>query len=98
MIRETLLRILFKLLRTPQVEGAVDKEKEQEMFWGIYSTREFRNYIARRDLTILQLLGEGVSREEYLIYLGRRIEIGILLREAKRSFEIVEKERELKRE
>ena len=80
------------------MEGAVDKEKEQEMFWGIYSTREFRNYIARRDLTILQLLGEGVSREEYLIYLGRRIEIGILLREAKRSFEIVEKERESKRE
>ena len=98
MIKKIFLKFLIRFLKVPEVKGAVDKEKEQEMFWGIYSTREFRNYIARRDLTILQLLGEGVSREEYLIYLGRRIEIGILLREAKRSFEIVEKERESKRE
>ena len=97
-MRNLLLKFLIRFLKVPEAKGAVDKEKEQKMFWGIYPTREFRNYIARRDLTILQLLGEGVSREEYLIYLGRRIEIGILLREAKRSFEIVEKERESKKE
>ena len=96
MIRETLLRILFKLLRTPQVEGAVDKEKEQEMFWGIFPNREFRNYIARRDLQILQRLGEGVSREEYLSYLGQRMELQILLRYAKQSFEVVDKKRKTK--
>jgi len=95
-MRNLLLKFLIRFLKVPKVKGTVDKEKEQKMFWGIYSTREFRNYIARRDLTILQLLGEGVSREEYLIYLGQRIELGLLLRNAKQSFETVEKKRKTK--
>ena len=96
MIKEIFLKFLIRFLKVPEVKGNVDKGKEQEMFWAIYPTREFRNYIARRDLTILQLLGEGVSREEYLIYLGRRIELGLLLRNAKQSFEAVEKKRKTK--
>ena len=95
-MRNLLLKFLIRFLKVPEVKGNVDKGKEQKMFWGIYPTREFRNYIARRDLTILQLLGEGVSREEYLIYLGQRIELGLLLRNAKQSFEAVEKKKKTK--
>ena len=96
MIKKIFLKFLIRFLKVSEVKGAVDKEKEQEMFWGIYSTREFRNYIARRDLTILQLLGEGVSREEYLSCLGQRMELQILLRHAKQSFEVVDKKRKTK--
>ena len=96
MIKKIFLKFLIRFLKVPEVKGAVDKEKEQKMFWGIYPTREFRNYISRRDLQILQILGEGVSREEYLIYLGQRIELGLLLRNAKQSFEAVEKKRKTK--
>jgi len=96
MIKEIFLKFLIRFLKVPKVKGAVDKEKEQKMFWGLYPTREFRNYISRRDLQILQILGEGVSREEYLIYLGQRIELGLLLRNAKQSFEAVEKKRKTK--
>ena len=95
-MRNLLLKFLIRFLKVPEVKGAVDKEKEQKMFWGIYPTREFRNYISRRDLQILQILGEGVSREEYLIYLGQRIELGLFLRNAKQSFETVEKKRKTK--
>ena len=95
-MRNLLLKFLIRFLKVPKVKGAVDKEKEQKMFWGLYPTREFRNYISRRDLQILQILGEGVSREEYLIYLGQRIELGLLLRNAKQSFEAVEKKRKTK--
>ena len=96
MIKKIFLKFLIRFLKVPEVKGDVDKEKEQKMFWGIYPTREFRNYISRRDLQILQILGEGVSREEYLIYLGQRIELGLLLRNAKQSFETVEKKRKTK--
>ena len=95
-MRNLLLKFLIRFLKVSEVKGDVDKEKEQKMFWGIYPTREFRNYISRRDLQILQILGEGVSREEYLIYLGQRIELGLLLRNAKQSFEAVEKKRKTK--
>ena len=95
-MRNLFLKFLIRFLKVPEVKGDVDKEKEQEMFWGVYSTREFRNYIARRDLQILQTLGEGVSREEYLTYLGQRIELGLLLRNAKQSFEVVEKKKKTK--
>ena len=92
-MRNLLLKFLIRFLKVPEVKGDVNKEKEQEMFWLLYPTKEFRNYIGRRDLQILQILGEGVSRKEYLTYLGQRIELGLLLRNAKQSFEIVEKKK-----
>ena len=95
-MRNIIIKLLFKLLKVPQVEGAVDKEKEQEMFWSLYPNKEFRNYIGRRDLQILQILGEGVPRDEYLSYLGQRMELQILLGHTKQSFDIVDKKRKTK--
>ena len=81
------------MLRVPPVEGKVDIKKEREFLGGLYPIKEFRNFIARRDLEILQLLGSGVSREDYLSYLGQRVELGMLLKGARESFERVEQER-----
>lgn len=92
-MKHLLLKILLKLLRIPPVEGTIDKKKEREFFWGLYPTKEFRNYISKRDLELLQILGEGVSREDYLTYLGQRVELGMLLKVARTSFETIEKER-----
>jgi len=92
-MRKLLIKLLLKLLKIPLIEGGINKDREQEMFWGLYPTQEFRNYIARRDLQILQLLGEGVSRDDYLTYLGHRFELQQLLRYAKQSFEIVEQKK-----
>ena len=95
-MRNLFLKFLIRFLKVPEIKRDIDKEKEQEMFWGIYPNRDFRNYIARRDLQILQILGEGVSREEYLSCLGQRMELQILLRHAKQSFEVVEKKKKTK--
>jgi hypothetical protein len=92
-MKNIIIKILLKLIKVPQIKGAIDKEKEQEMFWMLYPNREFRNYIARRDLQILQILGEGVSREDYLSYLGQRMELQCLLRTAKQSFDAVDKKK-----
>ncbi|MDD5065325.1 MAG: hypothetical protein PHQ35_11280, partial [Phycisphaerae bacterium] len=55
-----------------------------------YPVRAFRDYITIHDFQILQRIGEGVSEKDYLLYLGRRIELGLLLTEAKKNYEIAE--------
>ncbi|MBT9165077.1 MAG: hypothetical protein DDT23_01092 [candidate division WS2 bacterium] len=96
-MRNLLIKLLLQLLRIPPIEKAIDNKKMREWLGGQYPIKEFRDYISKRDLQILQLLGEGVSREEYLTYLGQRIELGMLLREAKRNFELTEAERRKKK-
>lgn len=88
-----LIKLLLRLLRIPPIEKVIDSKKMKEWIGGQYPIKEFRDYISKRDLQILQLLGEGVSRKEYLTYLGQRIELGMLLKEAKRDFGILEAER-----
>ncbi len=95
-MKRLLIKLLFILSKVPAIEGAVDPRKEQEMFWGIYPTKEFRDYVARRDLQILQILGEGVSRDDYISLLGQRMELQKLLQYAKQSFEAVENRRKQK--
>ena len=90
-MRNLLIKLLIRLIKVPELSEAVNKEREEEMFWGLFPLKEFRDFISRRDLQILQTLGEGVSREEYLTLIGQRIELGILLREAKKAFDKVEK-------
>jgi len=48
-------------------------------------------------LDILKLLGGVVSREDYLIYIGQRAELGRLLTNAKEAFDKLEKERKNKK-
>jgi len=86
-MKRIITKLLLKLLKIPQIYMGNDKEKEMEFFSNMYSNKEFRNYIARRDLEILQLLGGGVSREDYLAYLGQRVELGMLLQFAKKNWE-----------
>lgn len=90
-IKQILIRVLLKLLSIP-----LDKVNEKRIrlwFWANYPQQGFQDYVKRRDATILQELGNYVSRDDYLIKLGQRIEIGLLLSFAKKAYEKVEKER-----
>jgi hypothetical protein len=65
----------------------------------IYPTKEFHNYIAARNQTLLQIFGEGIERDEdYFIKVGQRLELSNLLTQAKLNWEINEKERKQKSE
>ncbi len=90
MIKKFLIKILIRLIKVPVSITSINKEKEEEMFWGLYPLKEFRDYVSRRDMQILQTLGEGVSRDDYQMYLGQRIELGMLLRTAKQAFDKVD--------
>ena len=61
--------------------------------WTAYPQQGFQDYIKERDMSILQEMGNGLTREDYLIKLGQRIEIGMLKSQSKVSFERIERER-----
>lgn len=93
----TLINILFRLLKMPIPTELIDKSRMNDWIGLQYPLKEFHNYIGSRNLHILQVLGEGVSRdEEYWMYVGQRIELGHLLTEAKKNFAIAEKTRKRK--
>ena len=94
MFRLFLTRILLKLLRVPS--QPIDEGKIRHWLWTAMPQQGFADYITKRDITVLQQLGMGVQREEYLTLLGQRIEIGLRLSHAKKAFERVERDRKLK--
>jgi len=96
-MKRILISILFRLLKIPITTKFTDISMKKDWLGLQYPTQGFHNYILSRNLYILQILGEGVSREDYLIALGQRIEIGRLLTEAKKEFAIAEKKRKDKK-
>lgn len=93
-MRELLIKILFRLLKIPIASRLVDHAKLKEWIGLQYPLQSFHDYISTRNLYLLQILGEGVDRDkEYWIMVGRRIELGQLLTEAKKEFAIAEKKR-----
>ena len=75
------------MLKIPIASKEIDHDKKKEWIGLQYPTPQFHDYIATRNLYLLQTLGEGIARdEEYWINVGQRIELGRLLSEAKRNF------------
>ena len=94
MFRLLLTRILLKLLRIPIVR--INEKRARIFLWTAYPQQGFTDYVTKRDMELLQHIGTGVQREEYLTLLGQRIELGLLLLEAKKAYQKVEKERQEK--
>jgi len=93
-MKTLLIRILFQLLKIPIATKFVDHKKMKDWLGLQYPLKDFQDYIATRNLHILQMMGEGIARsEEYWIAVGQRIELGRMLTEAKRNFEAAEAER-----
>jgi len=87
-MKRLLIKILFRLLNLPS--GDIDTSRIAKWVGSQYPEKGFRDYIAKRGHNILQSMGEGLSRDDYLMHIGMRMEIGKLLTEAKTNFEIME--------
>jgi hypothetical protein len=93
-MKKLIIKILFRILKLPIPVKPIDQIRMKEWIGLQYPLKEFRDYIASRNLHILQILAEGTSRnEDYWINVGQRIELGRLLTEAKRNFELSEKKK-----
>ena len=89
-----LIKILLKLLGIPHHK--IDEKRIRMWFWTAYPQQGFNDYITKRDIAILQEMGSAVDRETYLMLLGQRTEIGMMLTQAKRAFARVEADRKEK--
>lgn len=86
-----IIRVLLKLLHIEL--KPIDAKRIKMFLWTAYPQQGFQDYIKERDMTILQEMGNGLAREDYLIKLGQRIEIGMLKSQSKISFEKINRER-----
>jgi len=93
-MRLLLTRILLKLLQIPVIK--INEKRTRIFLWTICPQQGFIDYVTKRDVELLRHIGMGVPREEYLTLLGQRIELGLLLSEAKKAYQKVEKERQEK--
>lgn len=97
-MKKLAIKLLFKLIGSPiSMTNSIDEERIRKWIGDVYPLKEFRDYIYKRDLEILKLLGGVVSREDYLIYIGQRAELGRLLTNAKEAFDKLEKDRKNKK-
>jgi len=97
-MRNFLIKILFRLIKVPIAYDPYDNERVKDWLGLQYPLKEFQDYIAARNLYILQMLGEGVIRDDdYMILVGQRLELNRLLNEAKTNFRKAEKERNRKK-
>jgi len=90
-MRLLLTRILLRLLRIPIAK--INEKRSRIFLWTAYPQQGFQDYITKRDMELLQHIGIGVPEKEYLTLLGQRIELGLLLMEAKKAYQKIEKER-----
>ena len=92
-MKNLIIKILFRLLKIPIASSPIDPNKMRNWLGVQYPLQEFHDYIATRNLHILQILGEGVEKDkDYWMYVGQRMELGRLLTEAKKNFERNERE------
>lgn len=91
-IKLFLIKVLIKLLSVP--EQRINEKKILVWFWTNYPQQGFQDYITKRDKQLLQTLGQGVDRETYLQILGQRIELGVMLKQAKISYQKMNREKE----
>jgi hypothetical protein len=80
------------LLKVPVIR--INDKRIRQYLWTAMPQQGFQDYITKRDMQLLQHIGIGVPHDEYLTLLGQRIELGLLLLEAKKAFQRVEKDRQ----
>jgi len=91
-MRMFIIRLLFNLIEgiKPKVLFKIEEEEINKWLDEIYSRQEFRDYVRKRDMELLQELGKGVDREKYILLLGQRVEINKLLYSSRIEFQKAE--------
>lgn len=96
MIRELLRKVLFRCFGL-KIGAFTDSEKIQSWLGNSYPDPGFQDYVFRRNMKILQDMGEGMEQKEYWIAMGKREELGYMLAESKRSWGLLEAKDRIRR-
>jgi hypothetical protein len=76
MIRKLLIKLLFTLLRqeNPRYYQDIDGKRIDQWQDLQFSSVGFWDYHRRRMLTIMETISNGLSRDEYMIQVGQKLE------------------------
>ncbi|HOJ16488.1 MAG TPA: hypothetical protein PLC43_04880 [Caldisericia bacterium] len=79
-MKKFFIKLLFKLIdRGPKTKDEVKEKIIQQWLTDQFEDIRVREYINYRDTSILRQIGYGLSRDDYLIWVGRRLEVLDLL-------------------
>ena len=66
----------------------IDKKALEEWAWDSVDNRGWRSYLAYEDLKILKELSFGKDRDQYMILIGRRLQLLYLADEMRKAVEL----------
>ena len=86
-MRKLLTKILFRLLDKKESYQDINEKRISNWLWRQYTSPGFREYFRKRDLQLLKTMGIGLKRDDYLIYLGQRLELMRLLEQVNKAYQ-----------
>jgi len=98
-IKRWLLRISLRMLDSSIAiqYDKIDKSALEDWAYHSFDDKGWRSYFASEDLKILKELGNGKDRDQYMIFIGRRLQLLYLYDEMRRATEN-KKTRQMKKE
>jgi len=88
-MKRKIIGLLLRMLdRSAKIDyKRIDKRAVEEWAFRSFDDRGWRSYFAYEDLRILKELSFGKSRDEYMVLVGRRLQLLYLFDEMKKAFE-----------
>ncbi len=91
MIRETLIRILFRLIDSSDTFRDIDDERIKGWLGEQAKHPGFRSYCRKRDIQLLKTFGTGLSNDGAKIWIGQRLELFRLMSEVEKAIKAEDK-------
>jgi len=84
-----IIGLLLRLLdRSAKIDyRQIDKKAFEEWAFASFDSKGFRSYFAYEDLKILKEMSFGKDRDQYMILIGRRLQLLYLFDEMKKAVE-----------
>ena len=90
-MRHLIIKFLLRLLSENQTFEGIDDRKIENWLATQYQHMGFREFVKKRDLTILKTLGMGVEGKAHNMLCGQRLELLRLLKSAEQAHKKLER-------
>ena len=99
MIKRLLIGLLIRLLdSSAKIDyKQIDRKAVEDWAWQSFENKGFKSYLGYEDLRILKEMSFGKERDQYMILVGRRLQLLYLADEMRKAFENKRSEEEKKK-
>jgi hypothetical protein len=99
MIKKILIGLLIRLLDSTACVDykQIDKKALEDWAFRSFHDKGWRSYFASEDMKILKELSFGKDRDQYMILIGKRLQLLYMFDEMRKSFELKKSESERKK-